>query len=202
MPNQLNYAVKIIMQNYPTFPAGKENDGYFLTSHIFLDRALRGDWKSLKHIIDYLLKDEETAKKFDKALKIAMNTHLRPVEEQDGYLALAYTLLEEAYNNRHGKALRFLFDYLAKEEADDEGDNDEDEMKLPPVKVNNKAKPAPSSAKTKPEDKNHHQDRPESKDKQPAEPVAVDLAGDIRQMVSEMPDDLREYLTETLVTKT
>ncbi|MCL2520927.1 MAG: hypothetical protein FWE37_08035, partial [Spirochaetaceae bacterium] len=132
----------------------------------------------------------------------------RPVEEQDGYLALAYTLLEEAYNNRHGKALRFLFDYLAKEEADEE--DDEDEMKLPPVKVNNKAKPAPSSAaKTKTEEKNHHQDKPEDKDNQPAEPVNDDdedwlnmdyLTGAFKQMLDgeEPPAGFREKVAKRI----
>ncbi|MCL2519582.1 MAG: hypothetical protein FWE37_01065, partial [Spirochaetaceae bacterium] len=115
--------------------------------------------------------------------------------------------LEEAYNNRHGKALRFLFDYLAKEEADDE--EEEDEMKLPPVKVNNKAKPAPSSAKTKPEDKNNHQDRPESKDKQPAKPVNDDdedwlnmdyLTGAFKQMLDgeEPPAGFREKVAKRI----
>ncbi|MCL2520993.1 MAG: hypothetical protein FWE37_08370, partial [Spirochaetaceae bacterium] len=168
-----------------------------------------GDWKSLKHIIDYLLKDEEMSKKFDKALKIAMNTHLRPVEEQDGYLALAYTLLEEAYNNRHGKALRFLFDYLAKEEADDEDDNDEDEMKLPPVKVNNKAKPAPSSVKAKPEDKNNHQAKPVAETNNNAKPVNDDdedwlnmdyLTGAFKQMLDgeEPPAGFREKVAKRI----
>ncbi|MCL2520177.1 MAG: hypothetical protein FWE37_04140 [Spirochaetaceae bacterium] len=121
MANKLNHAVKAILNSYPIFPQGQEKNGYFLTSHILLCKAERGDWKSIKHFLTYLLKDEEMSKNFNIALKKAMVTHLTPLEEQDGYLMLAYLLLDQAYNY-NGKALKFLFDYLAAEEDDEEED--------------------------------------------------------------------------------